>query len=145
MKKIIALSALALSLSLSQAPLAYADHMPCEFNGHHMAKMVEKLDLTTEQHAKIKAIRAAAKQKIEPIHREMHALRQKINDAFKMGDVSDSKQKSFVKDEVNLISSVLTIRMSERADISKLLTATQKTKLSSMVQKKMDKHHDKHD
>ena len=145
MKKIIALSALALSLSLSQAPLAYANHTPYELNGHHMAKIMEQLDLTAEQQVKINAIRVSTKQKIKPIHREMHALRQKINAAFNMGDVSESNQKSFVNDEVKLIRAVLTIRLSERANISKLLTATQKTKLSSLVQEKMDKHHDKHD
>ena len=145
MKKIIALPALALSLLLSQAPLAYADDTPWELSVHHMSTIMKQLDLTTEQHVKIKAIRVATKQKIEPIHREMQALRQKINAAFNLGDVNESNQKSFVNDEVKLIRAVLTIRISERADISKLLTATQKTKLSSLVREKMDKHHDKND
>lgn len=139
-KKIICLSALALSFSLSQAPLTYAGHSKC-FAGEHVAKMTEKLDLTTDQKAKIKAIREKAKADLMPLHKDMIANRQAVNALFKSGTVDDSKLETLFNQEKETLGSILKVRMMERRDISNLLTDKQKEKLAGMMQKVEKKTH----
>ena len=145
MKKITTLSALVLSLSLSQISIAHADHQRCDFGSQRMEHVVDKLNLTTEQHKQFKKISEEAKQSIMPKHKEMRALRDKINAAFKAGNVDSAQQDTFVNDEKEIIGSILKIRMTERVEINKILTDAQKAKLSDMKKKWMDKHDGKHD
>ena len=146
MKKIVAISALVLSFSFSQVPLAYADGM-CWEHGSRIEKLADKLDLSADQRMKIKAIRADAKQKMVPIHQEMRAVREKVNEAFQTNSLNMMKQHSLLSEEKDVIGSALKLRMHERAEIAKVLTEAQRVKLISMVKawkEKHEKHHKKH-
>lgn len=142
-KKIVTLSALALSLSMGGASLAYADHQ-C-YSGKRMEKLVDSLDLTADQKAKIKTIRDQAMTAIKPKMDEMHAIHVKINESFKAGTLDDSTLDSLVSQKKEALGEIMKIRLTERRDISNVLTAPQKTKLADMLQQWEAKHEEGHD
>ena len=143
-KKIMCLSTLALSMTLSQAPLAYADHMKC-FSGAPIEKLTKELNLTPEQKTKITAIRAQVKPEIQAKRQDMRAVHMQINDLFKATPLDESKLDGLINQEKENFSAILKIRLMERRDIANLLTDEQKTKLNDMVQKAEAKHQEHQD
>ena len=143
MKKILGLTVLALSLSLSQAPLAIAGNTCWKEQEMKMQSMMNKLHLSAEQHTKIKAIMDSTKQKLQPVREKMHDVREKINAAFKANDIDAKKQEMFVNEEIEQIGKSLKIRMEERVEIHNVLTEAQRTKLMEMKEEAKAKHKNK--
>lgn len=137
--KIIGLSAIALSMSLAQAPLAYASHDKC-FGGASMEKMSEKLDLTADQKTKIEAIRMQVMPQIKAKQDEMRATHMEINELFKASTLDESKLDSLITKQQDVFGAILKIRLMERRDIAAVLTDAQKAKLAEMIQKHENKH-----
>lgn len=141
MKKYLGLSVLALSLSFAQAPMAFADsEHKCFGNGEHFRKVVETLNLTAEQKTKIQAIREQAKKDIDAKHEELRKIRMQINDAYRDKTMDSSKIDSFVTQKKDIIGDIMKVRMTERYDISNVLTDEQKTKLVDMMKSWEEKH-----
>lgn len=139
-KKLMTFSALALSLSLSQAPLVYAEHTTDCFNGEKIHKMVKKLNLTSDQQTKIKAIIDRAHTEMQTKHKELAALRVDVNNAFHTNAMTESKMDGLVSQEQQVMGAMLKIRMMERLDITNVLTDEQKAKLSDHMIKWEEKH-----
>lgn len=138
-KKALCLSTLALSLSLIQAPAAFADHMAC-FDNPRVHRMLDKLDITAEQKTKVEAIRGESSKSIMPLHQKMNDLRIQVNDGFATGAMDEAKLKDLINQEKEVFGDILNIRLTERHNISNVLTAEQKTKLAEEVKKWEEKH-----
>ncbi len=137
-KKIITLSALAVSLSLS-VPLAYAHHSQC-VGGANIEKMVKALDLTPDQKTKIMAIRDQVKPQIQAKRQDMRTVHMQINDLYKADTLDESKLDELINQEKDTFGAILKIRANERRDIAAILTPEQKAKLADMMQKMEKKH-----
>lgn len=145
-KKLMSLSALALSLSLAQAPLAFADHGKGRFGGgQKMSQVVSQLDLSADQKVKIKAICDKAKSERKAKHQELRAVRMQINQAFGSNSVTESKIDEFATQEQQIMGEIVKIRLTERLEVSKVLTDEQKAKMADMLAKWKDSHQDRED
>ena len=140
-KKLVCLSALALSLSMSQATFA-CDKMS-HFGSDRMEKMTEKLDLTADQKAKIKTIREQAHQANLSKYEQLHKLHAQMNDLLSASTVDESKLDDMINQEKDLLGAVIKTHAMERHDISNVLTDQQKTKFKAMLQQWEEKHLEK--
>ena len=82
------------------------------------------------------------KAKLKPLHEKMKTVRDQINDSFAKGIPDDLKQHGFVSQEKDIISDILAVRLQERVEIYKILTDSQKEKLTKLIAngKKNDKN-----
>ena len=141
MKKIVALYGLLAALCFVQAPLSFAGD-----NGWKgcvkFEKVVDKLKLSSEQKSKLDSIKADTKAKLKPLHEKMKTVRDQINDSFAKGIPDDLKQHGFVSQEKDIIGDILAVRLQERVEIYKILTDSQKEKLTKLIAdwKKRDKN-----
>jgi Spy/CpxP family protein refolding chaperone len=137
MKRLIALSTLILSCSLTQIPVAFAGDW-----GHqcHIEKLAHKLHLTTEQNSKVKAIITESRKKLEPIHQQMKAIKEKLEQAFIAGNLSGFKERALVREEKDLIDTAIDIRLHESEEISNVLTVKQRTELVNLKHKWKKEH-----
>ena len=145
-KNILSLSALALSLSVSQATLACSSDHHSNFWGERVHKMVSHLDLSAEQKGKIHTIRERAKHEMQAKFNELRTLRHDKNEILAAPTFNESKLDGVINQEKDVLGSILKIAAMERHEISNVLTAKQKEKLSEMVQKwEKKQHEDKED
>ena len=149
-KKILCLSALALSMSLSQVTLACSsdqcsseqcssEHMK-GFSGDRFEKVTEKLDLNAEQTVKVHAIKEQAKKELEQKFEEIHAVRHQINELYRATKLDESKLDSLVQKETEIFGSVLKMGAMERRDVYNVLTEQQRVKLADLIQQREEKH-----
>ena len=144
-KKIMSLSALVLSMSMSQVTLACSEHMH-HHSGERLVKMAEKLDLNAEQKAKIKAIGEKAHQAVKPAYEELHALRHQSNELLAAEKLDERQLERVIDKEKDVVGTMLKIKAMERRDISSVLTVKQKEKFEAMLQQHEKKYegHKKH-
>ena len=132
-KKILGLSAIALSMALSHA--TYADPERTQhFSGEQFEKIAEQLNLNADQKEKIKVLREKAEAAIHPKVEELHSLRIQTNDLLSGATLDEAKLDNVINEEKEAIGSILKIRAMERYDISNVLTAQQKTTFTGMIQ-----------
>ena len=139
MKKIMALSALLLSLCFIQAPVSFAGEGWSK-GCLKFEKTIHKLNLTAQQKAQIKTIKADTKAKLKPIHEKMKAVRYDINQAFAEGVPGEFKLHSYVNEQKDLVGSAMKIRLDERVQIYKILTDAQRSKLTKLINEWKIKH-----
>ena len=138
-KKIILLSALALSMSLSQATLA-SDTAMTDVVGSRYEKMADKLELTSDQKAQIKANSTKAKEQMKPKFQEMRANHMELSQLADAKDLDETKIDKLIDQNKEIIGSLMKMRVTVRHDISMLLTEKQKMKLDGMVSDWKAKH-----
>ena len=138
-KKIIWLSALALSMTISQGALACDCKMSMSPN-QHIEKMTAKLDLTADQKAKIEAITTKAREEMKPKIEEMHASRMQLNELANEKDMDQSKVDKLLDQNKEILGSIMKMRVMVRHDIDMVLTDKQKAKLDSMMSDWKAKH-----
>ena len=141
-KKMIWLSAFALSMCVSQVVLA-CPNQHAWMSGNRFEKITDKLDLTSDQKAKIKTIKMQTKEKLKPKFTEMHANRIQLNELANADVLDESKIDSVINQQKDLLGSVIKMRVMTRNEISKVLTAEQKSKLHGMIAKWDEKHQKK--
>ena len=139
-KHILTLSALALSLSISQTTLACNDHMQ-HFSGEHLAKIAEKLHLSTEQRTKIKLIRHNTVDAMAPKFAELQTLHLKTNDLLDKDTLDEKALDTIISQEKETLGDMLKLRIIEKHDIIVLLTPSQKTAFFKMLEKNEHKEH----
>ncbi len=137
--KFLGLSALALTLALTQAPAALACH--AMHNGDWVVKVADKLHLDAAQKVKVKAYAHKAKMEIAVKHRELDVICKQINEAFHSGTMNESKLDAFADKITHEDGAIVRIKLQERHDIYQTLSAKQKEKMDSMVHKWEEKHH----
>ena len=145
-KKIIALSALALSMSFSQATFACdglcGDHKSY-MAGERYQKMTEKLDLTADQKSKIMAIGTKAREDMKPKLEEMRSIHMQLNKLAGEKVLDQGKIDTLVNQKKDIVGAVTQMRITTRHDIDMVLTAPQKAKLDAMVMKWEGTHMEK--
>ena len=138
-KKIIWLSALALSMSISQATLACGCGQ-AYVSGERYEKMTAKLDLTADQKEKIKMISAQAKDSLKPKIEEMRAVRMQLNEQADAATPDESKIDSLINQQKDIAGSIMKIRVMTRHQVAMILTDAQKVTLAKMVSDWKAKH-----
>ncbi len=128
MKKHLSLAAVALSFLLVQAPAAFADSHDTWDQSKKVNKIAEKLSLTAEQKTKIKDIIKKASDDIKPKKDELKKISKEIDQDFKSNTLTESKIDSYVDQKQPLIGEIMKIRLTERLQISQVLTDAQKAK-----------------
>lgn len=140
-KKIIWLSALALSMSLSQASFACGCHGGDLPDNKHHEKMIDNLDLTADQAAKIKSIRMHAKDELMPKLNEMRDNRRALNELANEPKLNEDKVGDLIDKQEKLSGEITKIRVHARHEISMVLNEKQKAKMQEMRMKWEKKHH----
>jgi Spy/CpxP family protein refolding chaperone len=135
--KILSLSALALSIALSQS--AFASDM-CKSKYDWIVKTSEKLDLNAEQKTKIRALAAEAKMAAMAKHEEMRMIHKHINEAYTNNTIDPSKLDEFINQEQMAMGDILKVRSKERYDAYMVLTDSQKQKMNKMVNEWLKSH-----
>lgn len=139
-KKIICISAFALSISLSQSTLACHNHS-AYLTSERYENMTKELNLTADQKNKIKAIRMESREKMKSEVKEMRKNRMKINELTIADVLDEAKVNKLISEQKELMGSIIKMRVMTKHDISKVLTAKQKT----MLETKMKQWHENHD
>ncbi len=99
--------------------------------GRMMAQMGEKLDLSTEQQAKIKELTSAARQASAADHKRMQELRTEMS---AMRDSFDATRARKTADEIGQVTGRLVFQASETwSQVYQVLNAEQKAKLDEMI------------
>ncbi len=138
-KKIILLSAFALSLSMSQVVLACGCKTTYE-SGDRYVQMAEKLDLTAEQKTKIQAISDKAREDMKPKFDEMRSIRMQLNEQAAAKEVDEAKIDKLIDQKKELLGSIMKTRVMVRHDIDMVLTDAQKAKMNKMMAEWKAKH-----
>ena len=129
MKKFLALIFLG-AVFLSPIQSSYA----CSLKHDHLKKILHELNLSPEQHAKIKKIHEDAKLQLVASREQLKSIRKRINEDFKTKSITPSKESSYVDEEKEVIGSMLKIKMHERVESEDVLTDAQRAKLSEKIQ-----------
>lgn len=133
-------SVLALSLAFMHSPVALANHEHCHAKSDWVLKVSEKLDLTSEQKAKVKVIGDNAKTQATAKHTELHAIHRQMNEAYRTNTISLDKVDEFADREGHLLMDMVKIRQHERFDVYNLLDAKQKEKMNMTISNWEMKH-----
>lgn len=131
-KKMIWLSALALSMSLSQVTMACGCHEANVTPNKPHEKMIDKLDLTAEQKTKINDIRARAKAEMMPKFKEMHENHKALNELSNEPTLDENKIDKLIENQEKLGGEIAKLRVHTRHEINLILNDKQKMKLHEM-------------
>lgn len=128
--KTLSLSALALSIALSQSAFA---HDVCEHKHDWIVKVSEKLGLNAEQKTKIKAFADQAKIDVKAKHEEMRMIHMHLNEAYTNNTIDPTKLDGFINQEQQAVGAIIKIRSKERYDAYMVLDDKQKEKMNKMT------------
>ncbi|KTD61962.1 Spy/CpxP family protein refolding chaperone [Legionella shakespearei] len=139
-KKIIWLSALLLSLFVVQPTVAcsVSNSKHCHCNDHK--KLSKALNLTADQKAKIKAIRAQAKSGFKANYKQLHDLRVQINALAQTDTVDETKLDSLINQRNKIRAAMIKSQVMMQHQIYMLLTAQQKQQYLEIKKQQAAKH-----
>lgn len=144
-KKFLSALIVAAAFIFASGQAAQAGHCSCDKIAHKMHKIIDKLNLTSEQKEKIKSIRDKAHTVIKGKHDEMKSIEIMVNAAYKDGSMTEAKIDEYTNKKVQVIGAVIKTRMMERLEISNILTTEQKQEIDKIANNWLKKHHDKHE
>lgn len=134
-KKMIWISALALSASISQGVIAcdsecsgHSDHKS-HHKGKRFEKMMEKLDLTADQEKKIHAIKEQEKASMKHKLPKIHDIDMQLNDLAKANVMDEAKMNDLISQKEKIVSETTKIRVMTQYQINMILDAKQKAKM----------------
>ena len=148
-KKMIWISALALSASISQGVIACDSECPGNVKHHHhmmgkhFDKMMGELDLTAEQEKKIHAIRDQEKASMKPKIMEMHDINIQLNDLAKGNVIDEAKMNDLIAKKEKIVGEMTKNRVMTRYQINMILDAKQKEKMDKMTLEMREKMKEK--
>ncbi len=133
------LSALLIALSVTMTPV-----QACMGEMHErLEKVASKLDLSKEQRAQIHTINQESKQKLMPLREQLKGIHQHVDEAYRTNAMNAFKLNGFVREEKEIVGSMIKIRMNERYKISQLLTEKQRMEFSQKMEHLKKEHHKK--
>jgi len=135
-KKLILLPVILLSFTFSQGTLAHDNAQKPGCGCQAMQKMTKELDLTSEQQAKIKAIRTQARDTLQTKRQEMIKLRAEINALIQTDKLDEAKLTALINQKKEIVGSVMKTRITVKNQIYNVLNAQQKAKFSTMMDQK---------
>ena len=130
--KSLSLSALALTLALSQTPAAFA-HESCDQKEDWMLKMSEKLSLDADQKSKLKSLSEDTMKQLGLKKEEMKKIHANLDQAFEQNNINMSQLDDFVNQEQQSFAGIAKLRLKERFDLFMMLNDKQKTKMSNLI------------
>jgi len=107
---------------------------------HHMLK---QLDLTTDQHAQVKAIFEKEKPTLQPLMEQMRQNHSAIKTLEASGSFDEAKTRALAQQNSQTMIELQVEHARIKSEIMQILTADQKTKLAQIEanhQAHMDKH-----
>jgi len=131
-KKIMWLSAIALSISVSQATLACNCNVSA-VSVDRFEQMTENLDLTDDQKIKVKAIGEKAREDMSPKFVELRKIRMHLNELASAKELEQSKIDPLIEQNKEVLGAIMKMRVTVRHDVDMILTEKQKAKLDDMV------------
>jgi Spy/CpxP family protein refolding chaperone len=140
-KKTLLFTALALSMSLSQASLA------CHGDSHWMygeryEKMEKKLHLTSDQKDKIKELRLAAHKAMQPLRQDLRDNHMKLNELARANTLDEGAIDSLINQQKEILGKLMKMRLMIKHDITMDLTEKQRSDMVSMAAKWKEHHKD---
>src|SRR3990167_9404522 len=141
-KKFLSISSLVIACLVFLSPNALANHCGCEEASHKMHEVVATLDLTQKQKDKIKGIFDRARDAATAKYNEMYDVHMLVNAAYADGTMTEDKLNEFINKQQQIVSGLVKIRMTERFDLSKVITPEQKQKLDKIINDWMKDHKD---
>ena len=100
-----------------------------ELNGYpgpsHLLKMKDKINLSSEQEAKIEVIFKNMKENAMVFGEKLIFLEKELNDSFSNKTISDTKLKTYVKDIMEVRSQLRLVHLSTHLQTPKILTQKQ--------------------
>lgn len=138
LKKLIVLPALALSLFTVQP--VFANHYDHKNNCQcqkSMSSMVQQLDLTSEQTAKIKAIKESSRETVKADIQKLRELRKQMHELVTADQLDEAKLNDLVNQKTSILSSLMKTRIMTKNQIFQVLNEKQKEKLKET----MKQHH----
>lgn len=103
--------------------------------GHGFKKVLEQLDLTSEQSSQIQAIHDRNKQENEALYEEVKAKKEAMHDLF-ASDASDSELLQQHQEIQNLKQELKAKRFEGMLEIREILTPEQKAQINELMQER---------
>ena len=132
-KKLIWISAFTLALFLGQPSFAQEKHQQLD-------KLAAELNLTSEQQAKVKALKEQGYADMKANLTQLKALRGQIGDLVKADKIDEAKLDSLVEQINKIRGSMLKSRILMQHQMYSLLTEQQKAKFLELKKKWDEKH-----
>ena len=136
--KLLALSALAFTLTSIQSPIVVAQGAMHQENC--VLNAAEKLDLNAEQKLKIKLFAHKAQIDITLKRHELHTIRKHIHETFHSGNMNIVKIDEFAKQQERVYGSIVKLRLYERYKIYQALNAKQREKMDLIFGECLENH-----
>ncbi|WP_173237028.1 Spy/CpxP family protein refolding chaperone [Legionella antarctica] len=136
-KKTVWLTAAALSVMIGQVSFAATESSksrPCTCH-HNAQRLSEKLNLTTEQKAQIKTIRAQTHHQLKTANEQLKALKLKINALANNDKVDEDKLNTLITQRNNVKGAMLKKEVMMQNQIYNTLTAQQKFRYKELKAK----------
>ncbi|KTD02379.1 16 kD immunogenic protein [Legionella geestiana] len=127
-KKLLGTFVVAISLMFSTA--LFADSSMCK---HGLKHMLESLQLSDEQKAKIKPIIEQMKSTMKATGSQMDALKSKIHEQIHAASMDKDTVNSLIDQKTALIGSMMKTKVATVHQVLSVLTEEQKTKLHNMM------------
>ncbi|MGA2355401.1 MAG: Spy/CpxP family protein refolding chaperone [Terriglobales bacterium] len=100
--------------------------------GGEFHRMLKQLDLTTDQHAQVKAIFAKEKPTLQPLMQQMHQNRQAMKALEASGPFDENKTRALATQNAQTMIDLQVEHERIKSEIMQILTADQKTKLAQI-------------
>ncbi len=106
--------------------------------GHHrgMGMAFRGLDLTDEQKAQVKQLRAASREGVQPIREALKANREKMNSLTENGAFDEAQVTALANEQAGLSARMIVERQRVKSRMFSILTDEQKAKMAEMKAKR---------
>lgn len=106
-------------------------------------RMTKKLGLNEEQVKKMHEVEAKFHPQMQSLREKMKATRSELREVMHAENVDQTTVKSLAKQQGDLKAEKIVLRSQMRAEINKLLTTEQRTKMKELREKHRAKHDDR--
>ncbi|MGQ3891168.1 Spy/CpxP family protein refolding chaperone [Legionella sp. CNM-4043-24] len=138
-KKIALLPLLLLTLVMSPSVSADSDKSDTCSCKHAMKKMMNSLQLSSDQQAKIKAIKAQARPVIKDYWKQMGQITVQINSMTTSDKVDEASLDALIKQKTDLYSKIMKNRIMTKNQIYHVLTAQQQQQYQELMKQLQSK------
>jgi len=144
-KKILCVPALALALSFSQISFAHDSSNNTQHKHHFcMVNLHEKLDLTDDQKAKIKTIKAQNKAESKGQRQQLRSIHEQMKPLVRTHKLDEAKVDKLIAEKKDIMGSMMKSKVMMRHQIYNVLDMKQKAKFDALSKQCEEKRAHKH-
>lgn len=129
--KIVLLPLLAFTFLLSFSSFAADDKKACGCS--HIEKMFKTLNLTTDQQAKIRAIKDSNQENMKANREQFRSIRSQLNQIATTNPIDESKLNTLITQKTSLMTSMMKNKVMIKNQIFNVLTPEQQKKYLQMM------------